>query len=420
MPSALPGESTLAVLRNIGTLAVCRGDGPQDDIHALRDAALAWEGATIAWVGSDADLPARFRDAGEHECVDADGRLVVPGLIDCHTHLAFGAWRADEFVQRLKGSSYLDIARAGGGIASTVRATREASAGHLRARCLDHLQGMAALGVTTIEAKSGYGLDVDTELRVLALYHELAQAQPISIVPTFLGAHTVPPEYRERRAAYVALLCDTLIPTIAAEGLARFCDVFVEETAFSQDEARQILLTGKAHGLAPKLHADQITDCGGAALAADVGAVSADHLEFVSTQGIRRMADAHVVAVSLPIATLYLNQRPMPARALIEAGVRVAVATDFNPGSAPSYHLPLAMMLASNLQRMTPVESLKGATIIAAAAIGMDGIVGSIEVGKSADFALIDAPDVNHWMYHFRANACVGTWKRGIRVYDAT
>jgi imidazolonepropionase len=265
---------------------------------------------------------------------------------------------------------------------------------------------MIALGVTTIECKSGYGLDREHELELLRVYRRLAETEPVRIVPTFLGAHLVPPEYRERRGAYVALLVEELIPAVAAERLAACCDVFVEESAFTVEEARRILLAGRAVGLAPRLHADQLTSSGGAELAAEVGALSADHLEHVSDRGITAMAEAGVVAVSLPLASLYLAQPPMPARRFIAAGVPVAVATDFNPGSAPSYHLPLALTLACTLQRMTPAEALKGATIIAARALGLAGRIGSLEPDKAADFVLLDAPDVNHWIYHFRSNAC--------------
>jgi imidazolonepropionase len=294
-------------------------------------------------------------------------------------------------------------------VAATMRATRAASETELLARAGGFLDGMLTLGVTTVECKTGYGLDEESELKLLRVYQRLSELAAQRLVPTLLAAHVVPPEYRDRREAYVALVTGRIIPAAAAARLARGCDVFVEESAFTVDEARRILLAGRALGLAPRLHADQLTACGGAELAAEVGALSADHLECVSPRGIAALRDAGVVAVSLPIATLYLGQRPMPARALIDAGVRVAVATDFNPGSAPSWHLPLALMLACTLQRMTPAEALKGATIHAARAAGVEAEVGSLEPGKAADFAIIDAPDVNHWLYHFRPNACVET-----------
>jgi len=406
----------MTVLRNIGQLATCRADGAQGDIHPISRAAMAWEDGRILWVGPEADLPARFA-AGES--LDAAGRLVVPGLVDCHTHLAFAGWRADEFERRIRGETYLQIANSGGGIASTVRATRAASQDALLARASGVLDQMLSLGVTTVECKSGYGLDEEAELKLLRVYQRLGEDGPMRLVPTLLAAHSVPSEYRERREAYLALVIDRIIPAAAREQLARCCDVFVEQTAFTVDEARRVLLAGRAAGLAPKLHADQLTSGGGAELAAEVAALSADHLEGVSDSGIRALAQAGVVAVSLPIATLYLGQRPMPARRLIEAGVRVAVATDFNPGSAPSWHLPLALTLACTLQRMTPAEALKGATIHAARAVGLEAEIGSLEPGKAADFAIIDAPDVNHWLYHFRPSACVETVIAGVTEWRA-
>jgi len=405
----------MPVLTNIAALARCLPAGPQSDLHVIPAAALAWEGERIAWVGPEADLPGRF---GGWAREDAGGRLVVPGLVDSHTHLAFGGWRAGEFEQRLLGKSYLEIAAAGGGIASTVAATREASSEALLARCREHLAGMARLGVTTVEAKSGYGLTEEQELRLLGIYRDLGSG-PQRIVPTLLAAHAVPEEYRGRRGKYVELIVERIIPRVASERLARFCDAFVEETAFTPNEARRIFEAGKQHGLRPKLHADQLSPGGGAELAAEVGAASADHLERISEEGIGKLAAAGVVAVSLPFASLYLGVAPLPARKLLEAGVPVAVATDFNPGSAPSYHLPVAMTLACLLQRMTPAEVLKGATIVAARAIGLEGEVGSLEEGKSADFAVMDVESVEQWLYHLRPNACVRTVGRGAEIWRA-
>jgi imidazolonepropionase len=288
---------------------------------------------------------------------------------------------------------------------STVRQTRTADEEELTERARGFLQRMLALGVTTVECKSGYGLEVEAELKLLRVYRRLSREQPIRIVPTFLGAHVIPPEYRDNREGYLDLLIREMIPSVARERLATSCDVFVEESAFTVDEARRILQAARAAGLATRLHADQLSSGGGAELAAELGALSADHLECVSGRGIRALAEAGVVAVSLPIATLYLGQAPMPARRLIDAGVPVAVATDFNPGSAPSYHLPLALSLACTLQRMTPGESLKGATLYAARALGVEREAGSLEAGKRADFLVLDAPDVNHWLYHFQPNA---------------
>ena len=406
----------MPVLTNIATLYTCAGPGGQGAVHAVADAALVWEDETIRWVGAEAELPAAYAGA---ERLDAGGALVIPGLVDCHTHLAFGGWRADEFEMRILGKSYLDVARAGGGIASTMRHTRAASEDALFERCLGFLGEMARLGVTTVECKSGYGLTLEDELKLLRVYRRLAGAQPLGIVATFLGAHVVPPEYRDDRAAYVRLVCEEMIPRVAAEGLAEFCDVFVEETAFHADEARRIFAAAKRHGLRPKLHVDQLGDGGGAALAAEVGAVSADHLEYTSEAGMRAMAEAGVVAVSLPLATLYLRQKPMDARAFLDAGAAVAVATDFNPGSAPTFHLPLALTLACTMNRLTPAEALKGVTRYAARAIGREDRIGALEPGKQADFVLLDAESVNHWLYHFRPNAARATYVRGRRVAGA-
>jgi imidazolonepropionase len=407
----------MKVLANIGQLATCRADGGQGDIHVIPDAAIAWDDqGTLTWVGPERRLPPEYRGV---ERMDARRRLVIPGLIDCHTHLAFAGWRADEFEQRLAGRSYLEIAQAGGGILSTVRQTRAATEQELVQRGLTFLENMLALGITTVECKSGYGLEEGTELKLLRVYRRLAGAQPVRIVSTFLGAHVVPPEFHDNRKGYVDLLIERLIPAVTREKLAQCCDAFVEKSAFTIDEGRRILRAGRATGLAAKLHADQLTSGGGAELAAEVGAWSADHLECISERGIVAIAAAGVVAVSLPLASVYLNQPPMPARRLIDAGAAVAIATDFNPGSAPSYHLPLAMTLACTLQRISPAEALKGATIYAARAVGLEDSVGSLEAGKAADFALIDAPDVNHWLYHFRPNACAMTWIGGKLQWNA-
>jgi imidazolonepropionase len=404
------------LLCNIGQLATCKAQGGQGDLHVIRQAALVWDGEEIVWVGAERELPPEYKTA---ERIDAGGRLVIPGLIDCHMHLAFGGWRVDEFEQRIRGRTYLEIARAGGGIASTVRQTRAASEEELAERAGRALEEMVALGVTTAECKSGYGLNEETELKLLRVYRRLSREQPVRLVPTFLGAHAVPPEFQNDRQAYVDLLAERLIPQIAADRLARFCDVFVEDSAFTVEEARRILRAARKAGLGSKLHADQLTNGRGAELAAELGAASADHLECISEQGIAALHQAGVVAVSLPLAALYLRQQPMPARRLIDAGVAVAVATDFNPGTAPSYHLPLALTLACTLQRMTPAEALKGATVYAARALGLESEIGSVEVGKAADLAVIDAPNVEHWLYHFRANACVLTMAGGVPRWTA-
>jgi imidazolonepropionase len=406
----------MPVLNDISTVYTCRSEGGQSAVFPIQNAAVAWSDGHITWVGPASDLPSDLDD-GSH--FSAAGQIVIPGLVDCHTHLAFGGWRADEFEQRIRGDSYLDIARAGGGIRKTMQQTRTATYEELLAACRLHLEKMSHLGVTTVECKSGYGLNETTERKILEVYRTLKDDSPMEIVSTFLGAHIVPPEFKDNREAYIEILCKSMIPAFAAEGLAEFCDVFVEESAFTHDEAIRILEAGKMAGLTPKLHVDQLHDGGGAALAAQMDAVSADHLEYTGSEGIRKMRDAGVIGVCLPLATLYLNQRPMPARQFVEGGVKVAVATDFNPGSAPSYHLPLAMMLACTMNRLTPAEVLKGATIYAAEAIHRGDRCGSIEPGKRADFAVLDVPNVNHWMYHFESDVCSETFIKGIPCHRA-
>ena len=393
----------MPVLRNIGSLACCPDNGLQNEVGAIAGASLAWQGDTISWAGPEAELPDQY-SAGRQ--FDAAGRLVIPGLIDCHTHLAFGGWRAHEFRQRLEGRTYLEIARAGGGILSTVGKTRAASRQDLVEFGTTVLSAMSELGVTCAECKSGYGLEMETEVRQLKVYRDLSRRQPVRVVATFLGAHTFPAEFKEHRETYLTELMDRMIPRVAEEGLARFCDVFVEEGAFSVEEGRTLLRRAQEFGLESKIHADQLTNCGGARLAGELKAVSADHLEYIDEQGIEALATGKVVAVALPLASFYLRSRTLDARRLIEQGVRVAVATDFNPGSAPSFHLPLAMLFGCLALGMTPGEVLKAATINAAHALHMEDRIGSLEKGKKADFAIIDSPGVDHWMYHFRANAC--------------
>ncbi|WP_412068868.1 imidazolonepropionase [Rubrivirga sp. IMCC43871] len=405
----------MTVLTDIRQLATCPPDGR--DAGLVDHAALAFDDGRIAWAGPEADLPAQFADA---ERQSAGGRLVVPGLVDCHTHVVHAGDRADEFVERIKGTPYLEVARRGGGILKTVRATRAASDADLGQAAGVRLAAMLRQGVTTVEAKTGYGLTIHDEMRVLGVHRALAAHGPQRIVSTLLAAHVVPPEFADDRDAYVRLVTDEMIPAAAADGLAAFVDVFVEQGAFTADEARTIFEAAATHGLGAKLHADQLSDTGGAALAAEVGAASADHLECISDDGIRALAASDAVAVSLPIATLVLGQDPLPARRLLDAGARVAVATDFNPGSAPSASLGLALWLACTRQRMTPDEALRGATAEAAHALRLSDGTGSLVAGAPADFAVFDAPTVDGWLSSWRAEPALRTviggetvWQRG-------
>lgn len=400
----------MPLLKDISYLATCREGGGQDELHAISDAAVAWRDGIIAWAGPADELPGEYKS---EQVYSAGGRMVVPGLVDCHTHLAFGGWRPREFALRMQGMSYLDIAQEGGGILSTMSATREASSEELFRKAAGFLEEMTRLGVTTVECKSGYGLSVEEELKLLRIYRRLSDECPQRIVATFMGAHTVPPEYEDDREGYLDLVTEEMIPAVAEEGLAAFCDIFVEESAFTAEEARRVLVTAKAHGLESKLHADQLSSCGGAELAGELEAASADHLEQVSGEGISALAESGTVGVTLPIASLYTRQPPLDCRKLIDAGVPVAVATDFNPGSAPSYDLPLAMMLSCTQGWMSPAQALKGATLYAAKAIRKDRRVGSVEAGKSADLAVVDAPNPEFWLYHFRPNAVRQVFLRG-------
>jgi imidazolonepropionase len=402
----------IRILTNIRSLYSCPESGGQSEVGRIDRAALAWGKEGIVWAGPEAEIPPHFSIS---EVVDAHGAVVIPGLVDCHTHLAFAGWRADEFEQRCLGTDYRQIAANGGGILRTVRMTREASENDLFERAGRFLDQMIALGTTTVECKSGYGLTIEDELKLLRVYKRLAEARPVRLMATFLGAHAIPPEFRDDRSGYIRLVCDEMIPRVAAEKLAAFCDVFIEDGAFTVAEARAIFAAARAHGLRPKLHADQLTNGGGANLAAEVGAISADHLECADDAGLKAMAKSGVIAVALPLASLFLNRPRLDARRCLAAGVSVAVATDFNPGSAPSFHLPLAQTLACTMNHLTPLQALKGATIIAAQALGLEREVGSLEAGKRADFVLLDAEDVGHWLYHFRPSAVRAVYINGER-----
>lgn len=400
----------MPLLKDISCLTTCRVEGGQGDLHPISDAAVAWRDGRIAWAGREEDLPEEYLSEPVHS---AGGGMVIPGLVDCHTHLAFGGWRPREFALRMRGMSYLDIAQEGGGILSTMSATREAGAEELSRKASGFLEEMIRLGVTTVECKSGYGLSLEEELKLLRVYRRLSEEVPQHIVPTFMGAHAIPPEYEDDREGYLDLVCEEMIPAVAEEGLAEFCDVFAEESAFTLGEARRVLEKGKDNGLKPKLHADQLSSGGGAVLAGELGAVSADHLECVTEEGIAAMAEAGVVGVTLPLASLYTRQQPLDCRRLVDAGVPVAVATDFNPGSAPSFDLHLAMMLSCTQGWLSPSQALKGATIYAARALRREREIGSVEEGKWADLAVVDAPDPEFWIYHFRPGTITQVFQRG-------
>lgn len=359
-----------------------------DGYGMIPDAAVALEGGRIAWAGPMADLPAAYRALPEHT---AEGRLVTPGLIDCHTHAVFAGHRAVEFELRLKGASYEEIARAGGGILSTVTATRAASEDQLLAKALPRVDQLIASGATTIEVKSGYGLTVEDELKLLRAARGIARHLPVSVKTTHLAAHAIPPDYTGRAAAYIAEVAIPSLRAAHAQGLVDAVDAFCETIAFSPDDLAPLFAEARALGLPVKLHAEQLTDQGGAAFAARHGAISADHLEYLSPEGIAAMARSGTVAVILPGAfyTLRESQVP-PVAALRAAGVAMAVATDLNPGSSPMASLTLAMNMACTLFRLTPEEALLGTTVHAAKALGLTDR-GRIAPGLRADLCIWDA-----------------------------
>jgi len=409
------------VVTNIGELVTCAASAPAaDPLGLIREAAVAVADGRIAWVGPEKDLAVQVEFGPGTRRVDAGGRVVLPGLVDCHTHLVFGGDRAEEFQLRLRGTSYTQIAAAGGGIMSTVRATRAASDEELLARGRCRLDRLLAFGITTVEAKSGYGLTTPDELRILETYRRLDGLHPVTVVPTFLGAHTVPAEHRANRARYLDLVVEEMLPAVAARGLARFCDVFCEEGEFTVAESRRVLEAGLALGLRPKLHADQLTCTRGAELAAELGAASVEHIDYVSEQGMVALAETGVTAVLLPGAVVFLGlTRFAPARRLLEAGVRVALSTDLNPGTCYTENLWLIGTIASSYLHMEAAEVILACTRHAAHALALEDQVGSLEPGKRADLLLLDAHSHLELPYHMGANPVRAVFKDGAEVVHA-
>ena len=345
--------------------------------------------------------------------IDVEGKLVTPGLVDSHTHLIFGGWRNNEMEQKLKGVSYLDILASGGGIHSTVKATREASFEELVERGKAALDEMLGYGTTSCEAKSGYGLDSETEIKQLEVIRKLNEIQPVDLVATFLGAHALPKEYADNREGYIDLLCNEIIPKVAEEKLAEFCDVFCEEGVFTAEESRRILLKGQEYGLKSKIHADEIYPIGGSVVAGDIGAVSAEHLIVCNDEGIEALSGGNTIACLLPATSHYLNAGYAPARKMIENNVAVALATDYNPGTCPCLNLQLVMTLGCLKYRMTPEEVLNAVTINGAAAIGRADVVGSLEEGKQADMVIWNARELSYICYRMGSNLADKVIKKG-------
>jgi imidazolonepropionase len=414
LPLLITGCSQLVTLRGP---APRRGRALRE-LGIIRDGAVLVRDGRIAAVGRRRDV-VRLGAARRARRLDVGGRVVLPGFVDSHTHLVFPSSRADEYEQRIAGKTYEQIARAGGGILSTVHRLRRAAPEVLRQRALAALAAFAAHGTTTLEAKSGYGLDAASELKTLVILRSLHHEQPLDIVATFLGAHVVPPEFRRRPEKYVNLLVHRLIPAVALGGLAEFCDVFCDRGAFSVAQARRILTAGRACGLVPRLHAEQLARTGAVRLAVELSAASADHLEKVTAADIRALAASDVVATLLPGCNFHLGlQRYAPARELIDAGASVALATDFSPGTSPTLNMQMVLSLACTQMRVTPAEALSAATINAAYSLRRHDRIGSIEVGKYADLAVFDLADYREIPYYFGVNHCWLTLKRGEVVYS--
>jgi imidazolonepropionase len=411
------------VVSGISELATPEGkaalSGPDTGrLRVLENAAVACHEGRIVFVGEQAASDRSVQPTPDCVTIDAAGATVLPGFVDAHTHLPFAGWRETEFDERLRGATYSEIAERGGGILSTVKAVRATGREELAELVRRRLDDMLALGTTTAEAKSGYGLDPDAEIRQLEALKDAATGHPVKLATTFLGAHTVPTEYRGDRQKYIDLILEEMIPRVAHQGLAEFADAFVDSNAFSVEEARQVLREAGEHGLKVRLHADQLADDGGASLAAELGAVSADHLEFASDEGLEAMARAGTCGVLLPAATFFLMMdRKPPGRRLLDAGVPVVVATDYNPGSCPCESMSAAVWFACLTGGLGVDEAITAATLNAAYSLGLADQAGSLEVGKRADLVVFDFPNRYHLVYRFgvpRIRAVVAGGKQAV------
>jgi len=390
------------------------------NVGVIRDGAILVRDELIVAVGPSSKIE-KLTESKNAEKVDVGGRVVLPGFVDAHTHLIHAASRAEEYELKIRGASYEEIARKGGGILNSVRKLRAATAEELKNRARGFLGQFAENGTTTLEAKSGYGLDVPSELRILSLHKELDAEQPLEIVSTFLGAHVVPEEFRGKSGGtrqYLQLLTEELIPEVAENGLAEFCDVFCERGAFSVADSRQVLAAGRARGLVARVHAEQLSHTGATRMGMEMNAASCDHLEYLQAADIRALGKSRTVATLLPGCDFHLGlDRYAPARELIDAGAIVALATDFNPGTSPTLNMAMILSLACSLLRMTPAEAIAAATINAAYSLGREKRIGSIEVGKQADLAVFEVADYREIPYYFGVNTCWMTMKRGEIVY---
>lgn len=413
------------VIKNIDSLITLRGENrarygeETSDMGEIKNGIIALEGERIIYVGQG-ELPNHIEITADTEIIDGTGTTVTPGLIDSHTHLVHGGSRENELDMKLKGVPYLDILASGGGIHSTVKSTIEASREELYKQSLKSLNRMLSYGVTTVEAKSGYGIeDFSTEIKQLEVAKELNENHPVDIISTFMGAHAIPEKYKDNPEDFVDIIINEMIPQVAKRDLAKFCDVFCEEGVFTIDQSRRILLAGRKHGMEAKIHADEIKPLGGAELAAELNCVSADHLIAASQKGLEKMAEEKVIANLLPGTSFNLQTGHFAkARKMIELGVPVALSTDYNPGSCPTENLQLIMSFASLIMKMTPEEVIHGVTINAAAALGIENEVGSLEVGKIGDITIFDSKNLPYMIYHFGINNTKKVIKKGKIVYN--
>lgn len=408
---------TLAIV-NISQLLTVRSSvtGPragknQSDLGIVESGAVLISGDKILEVGKTATLKKKI--SRQTKVIDAKGKVITPGLVDCHTHLVFAGSRADEFEFRIQGKTYQEIAQMGGGINSTVTQTRKASAKELFKSGMERLNRMLSFGTTTVEAKSGYGLSTESELKILEVIKSLRRRHTIDIVPTFLGAHAIPEEFKIYRRDYIRILTEEMIPQVAKRKLAEFCDVFCENGYFSVEESRKILETGKKFGLKPKVHADELGNTGGSQVATDVGAISADHLVYAIDDDIEKMKRAGVIAVLLPSTSFFLASRYAPARKMIENGLPVALATDFNPGTSMTESMPMVMSLGCLNLKMTPAQVMVASTINSAHAINRGEQIGSLEPGKKADLVIWEVANYREIPYHYGVNLVRTVIKNG-------
>jgi imidazolonepropionase len=390
-----------------------------NDIGVIQDGALLIEAGVIRRVGTTDDVLKNI-DLADYDIINAKGKTVTPGFVDSHTHLIFGGYRADEYSWRLAGETYVEIMNKGGGISNSVKGTEQASQEDLVEVGRKRLESMLRFGVTTVEGKTGYGLFKETELKQLRAYKALKGIHPVDIVVTYLGAHSVPKDYKGREDAFISYQIEECLPAVAEEQIAEFCDIFCEKNVFSVEDSRRLLNAAKAFGMKPKIHADEIVQLGGAELAAEIGAVSADHLLQASDEGIRLMAEAGVVATLLPCTAFSLKEHYARARHMIDSGCAVALASDFNPGSCFTESIPLVIALATLQMNMSIEETLTALTINGAAALGKANEIGSLDIGKKADVLIHEFPSYKFLPYHIAVSTVEQVVKNGQVVYTRT